>query len=177
MSDTTRDDPFKKNLIAGTRLLNRGKPNEALPLLELAYRDKPENLEAALNYGSAYIMAGRFKYAVPILEEAAKLHPDAPQLWQNLGAAYLGNPIIATDEQQTKALAALNRAVLLDPFAPNIEYNIGLIHRDRGEFDQAVNAFKRALKINPRDNDARSLLRKLEAHLNENDASQDPTGA
>jgi tetratricopeptide (TPR) repeat protein len=163
MSDTNPDDDFKKHLIAGTRLLNRGKPKEALPLLELAYRANPGHLEAALNYGSAYIMAGRFKHAIPILEDAAKAHPDVPQLWQNLGAAYLGNPIIASAEQQSKALAALNRAVLLDPYAPNIEYNIGLIHRDRGEIEQAINAFKRALKVNPNDQDARSLLRKLEA--------------
>jgi tetratricopeptide (TPR) repeat protein len=170
-SDNTRERDFKKNLIAGTRLLGRGKPNEALPLLELAYRVNPQHLEAALNYGSAYIMAGRFKYAVPILEDAVKQHPNEPQLWQNLGAAYLGNPIIADDVQQTKALAALNTAIALDPYAPNVEYNIGLIHRDRGELEQAINAFKRALLVNPKDRDAKSLIAKLEAYLAGKDQS------
>jgi tetratricopeptide (TPR) repeat protein len=157
------DAAFRDNLVRGTRLLGRGKPNDALPLLERAYALQPEHYEAALNYGSAYIMAGRFKKALPILEAMLPLHGNQPQLWVNLGAAYLGNPILADDAQQRKALEAFNKAIELDPYAPNVEYNIGLIHRDRGEIDLAINAFRRALAINPNDDDARRLIARLEA--------------
>jgi tetratricopeptide (TPR) repeat protein len=158
---------FRDQLVRGTRLLNRGKPAEALPLLERAYKLKPDNYDAALNFGGAYIMAGRFKYAVPILEAATEMHGDQPQLWVNLGAAYLGNPILADDEKQRKALDAFNRAVALDPYTPNVEYNIGLIHRDRGELQLAINAFERALKVNPNDADAKSLIARLQSKLDE----------
>ncbi len=131
------------------------------------YKLKPDNYDAALNFGGAYIMAGRFKYAVPILEAATEKHGDQPQLWVNLGAAYLGNPILADDEKQRKALDAFNRAVALDPYTPNVEYNIGLIHRDRGELQLAINAFERALKVNPNDADAKSLIARLQSKLDE----------
>jgi tetratricopeptide (TPR) repeat protein len=108
-------------------------------------------------------MAKRFKLAVPILEQAAEAHPDEPQVWINLGAAHLGNPVLASDEQQHKALDAFNRAISLDPYAHNVEYNIGLIHRDRGEVDLAIQAFERALRVNPNDHDARRLIEKLRA--------------
>ena len=155
------EQQFKDQLVRGSQLLNSGKHKEALPLLERAHQLKPKHYEAALNLGGAYIMAGRFKQAVPILESAAELHPDEPQLWVNLGAAYLGNPVLATEDKQQKALAAFNRALLLNPFAPNVEYNIGLIHRDRGEIDLAIHAFKRALSTNPDDDDARHLIERL----------------
>lgn len=154
---------FKDQLIRGTHLLGRGKVTEAVPLLERAHRLDPHSFEAALNLGGAYIMAKRFKLAIPILERAAELHPHEPQVWVNLGAAYLGNPVLASDEQQLKALDAFNRAIALDPYAHNVEYNIGLIHRDRGEIDLAIQAFERALRVNPLDQDARRLIEKLRA--------------
>ncbi|MCX6017159.1 MAG: tetratricopeptide repeat protein [Chloroflexi bacterium] len=155
------EQQFKNQLIRGTRLLDRGKVTEALPLLESAYRLKPEHFETMVNLGGAYIMLGRYKLAVPVLEKASELYPLEPQVWINLGAAYLGNPILASDEQQRNALASFNRAARLDPYAHNIEYNIGLIHRDRGEVDLALQAFERALRINPDDPDARRLIEKL----------------
>jgi len=154
---------FKDHLIRGTRLLGRGEIAEALPLLERAHQLDPDSFEAALNLGGAYIMAKRFKLAVPILEQAAAAHPEEPQVWVNLGAAYLGNPILASDEQQRKALEAFNRVVAIDPYTRNVEYNIGLIHRDRGEVEQALQAFERAVRINPNDQDARRLIEKLRA--------------
>ncbi len=72
---------------------------------------------------------------------------------------------------QLKALDAFNRALALDPYAPNVEYNIGLIHRDRGELDLAINAFKRALATNPHDRDARSLIERLENLRSDGQAS------
>jgi tetratricopeptide (TPR) repeat protein len=159
----SHDDQFKDQLIRGTRLLGRGKVNEALPLLERAHRLQPDHFEAALNLGGAYLMAKRFKLAVPILETLVEAHPEEAQAWVNLGAAYLGNPVLASDEQQRKALDAFQRAIMIDPYARNVEYNIGLIHRDRGEIDPAIQAFERAVRIDPNDEDARRLIARLRA--------------
>jgi tetratricopeptide (TPR) repeat protein len=84
-------------------------------------------------------------------------------IWINLGAAYLGNPILATAEQQTQAIGAFEAALELNPAAPNVNYNLGLIYVDREESDLAMSAFRRAIQINPLDRDARAWLRKLEA--------------
>lgn len=152
---------FRENMTQGTRLLSQRQPNDALPFLQRAYKLKPNNPDAALNLGGAYILAGKHRQAVPILEKAVELAPDNAQLWINLGAAYLGNPITATDERQRRALAAFNRALEIDPLARSVAYNIGLIHRDRGETELAIAAFRRAVLADPRDRDARRLLNKL----------------
>jgi tetratricopeptide (TPR) repeat protein len=96
-----------------------------------------------------------------VLEAAVQLAPGNAMVWTNLGAAYLGNPALATDEQQLQAIAAFDRALELNPAAPNVAYNIGLIYRDRGETLQAIAYFERALQANPNDSDARRLLHKL----------------
>lgn len=163
---------FREQLAQGARLLHAGKMDEALPHLLRARELEPQNADAALNLSGAYLMSGRFKLALPILEEAVAHSPGNARLWINLGAAQLGNPITATDERQKKALEAFNRALELDPAAPSVAYNMGLIHRDRGEREQAI-AARRAAQSDPGDKDAKSLLEKLEKMK---DAEGGPSG-
>ncbi len=85
-------------------------------------------------------------------------------IWTNLGAAYLGNPILSDDEQQRKAIAAFERAIEINPVAPNVHYNLGLIHRDRGEVEQAKLRFHQAVGANPHDQHARRALSRLQDH-------------
>ena len=154
---------FRQQLRSGTRLLHQGKAKEAVRLLKRAYEIRPDDTDAALNLGGAYLMSGRHREAIPVLERAVERAPGSAQLWISLGAAYLGNPILASDEQQLKALSAFQRALQIDPFAPSAAYNIGLVHRDRGEVDLAIAAFRRAVKSDPGDADAKRLLERLEA--------------
>jgi tetratricopeptide (TPR) repeat protein len=153
---------FREQMTMGARLLQARMAKEALPLLKRAHEIRPDNIDAAMNLGSAYIMLGRHKQAVPVLEQAVRLEPKNPRLWINLGAAYLGNPVLANDDQQLKAIAAFQRALQIDPFAPSAAYNIGLIHVDRGERDQAIAAFRLAARSDPGDMDAKRMLKRLE---------------
>jgi tetratricopeptide (TPR) repeat protein len=145
----------------GTELLHQAKPEQAIPLLEKAYEMEPTHFDTAVNLSGAYILTKKFQTAVTILEPLTENHSDNPVLWTNLGAAYLGNPVLARDEEQMKAIAAFERAIELDPVVPNVAYNIGLIYHDRHENEQAVAWFQRALQVNPNDRDAQSLIRKL----------------
>ena len=154
---------FRNSLTQGTQLLSQRRADEALPFLERAHKLKPDHPEAALNLGGAYIMTGRYGLAVNILEMAVARNPDYAQLWVNLGAAYLGDPVTATDDRQQRALAAFQRALDLDPMARSVSYNMGLIHRDRGEVEQAIAAFRRAVLTDPDDRDAWRLLERLSA--------------
>ncbi len=157
------DRQFRQQFRAGTRLLQQGKAKDAVPLLKRAHALQPDNADAALNLGGAYLMAGRHREAVPVLERAVEQTPDNARLWISLGAAYLGNPLLASGDQQLRAISAFHRALQIDPFAPSAAYNIGLIHVDRGEREQAVAAFKRAVKSDAGDVDAKRMLLRLEA--------------
>lgn len=159
---TAAQDEARRLLNLGAQLLEEGQAREAIPPLEQAYELDGESVPVLINLGGAYIMAGRHKKACPLLEAARDREPHNAMIWLNLGAAYLGNPLLATSEQQMLAIAAFERAIELNPALPNAHYNLGLIFVDRGDHDLAIAAFRHALQVNPLDRDARSWLRKLE---------------
>lgn len=152
----------RRLLNRGARLLEQGEAKKAIPHLERACQLDGESVPALINLGGAYVMAGRHKEAIPLLEAARDTEPDNAMIWINLGAAYLGNPVLATPEEQMRAITAFERALELNPAAPNVHYNLGLIFVDRKENDLAIAAFRQAVRVNPLDRDARQWLRKLE---------------
>jgi protein O-GlcNAc transferase len=149
----------------GTRALQEGDTAQAARLLQRAIALDSDHVDASLNLGAAYILEKRFVDAAAILESLVDLQPDNPMIWTNLGAAYLGNPILARDEDQRRAIGAFERAIALDPAAPNVAYNLGLVHRDRGEYLVALEWFRHALVSDPRDRDAQRQIERLQQKL------------
>ena len=121
-----------------------------------------KHIEVLRSGNAAYTLAGRHREAVPLLETARDLEPVNPMVWVNLGAAYLGNPVLASDRQQLRAIGAFETALELDPVSPNVHYNLGLIYVDRAEPDLAIEAFRQAADTDPADGDARRWLTKLQ---------------
>jgi len=156
------DQTFHQELNRGARLLSQGKAQQAQAVLERLCESRRGDVAVAINLGSAYILSGQFKRAVPLLEEVVAHEPEDAMAWTNLGAAYLGNPVLATTEEQDKAIAAFERALECDPLAPHVAYNLGLIYRDRNDRDHAIHWFTRALQANPRDADAQRILERLQ---------------
>lgn len=152
----------RRLLNRGAKLLEQGQAKEAISHLERAQQLDADSVPTLINLGGAYVMAGRHKEAIPILEAARDAEPLNAMIWINLGAAYLGNPVLATSEQQMQAITAFEKALELNPAAPSVHYNLGLIFVDRKESDLAVAAFRRAVQVNPLDRDARRWLRRLE---------------
>ena len=170
MKKSPSDKPYSKTqnrvealFRRGTELLQRGEAVRATQPLEQAHHLDPARTDIALNLSGAYILTRKFRQAVPLLESLSEQEPDNPMVWTNLGAAYLGNPVLAHDEEQQRAIGAFERALQIDPIAPNVAYNIGLIYRDRRDINQAIHWFTKAIQANPNDKDARSILRRLVA--------------
>ncbi len=149
-------------LIEGTRLLNNGDAAQAAARLEEALRLLPDNPDAAINLGGAYILQRRHNKAVRVLESASQRHPEHVMLWINLAAAYLGTLEISGPQQQAGAIRAFEKALALDARAPHVHYNLGLIYHDQGDLDQARRAFSLALETDPDDRDAQLWLRRLD---------------
>jgi cytochrome c-type biogenesis protein CcmH/NrfG len=145
----------------GAKLLRQRRPAEAVDHLERARELDPTLVEVAINLGGAYVMQGRHKEAVSVLEEASQRAPEHVMVWINLGAAYLGYLEESGEEGQLKAIAAFEKALSLDPEAPSVNYNLGLIYKERGEMQKAAAHFWRALDVDPSDRDARIRLKQL----------------
>jgi tetratricopeptide (TPR) repeat protein len=149
-------------LSQGARLLAQGRPGEAAAKLERAAVMLPDDPDVAINLGGAYVLQRRYNKAVVVLEHASQLAPDNAMVWVNLAAAYLGNLNLSGPQQQDKAIAAYARALQIDPTAPHVHYNLGLIYNDRRDWSQARACFLAALQTDPADDDARTWLARLE---------------
>lgn len=158
---------FRENLSKGTLLLKAGKHQQALAPLEAAYAADPDHFDVAFNLAGAYILNKKFEQSAEILEKLTEADPENPEIWQNLGAAYLGNPVLATETNQLRAVDAFVHALNLKPTMPNVAYNIGLIHKDRREWQAAFKWFEIAVKTDPEDRDAKywivQMMEKLES--------------
>ncbi|UCC87106.1 MAG: tetratricopeptide repeat protein [Anaerolineales bacterium] len=153
-----------KLLNEGARLLRERRPAEAVDQLKLAWQLDPTMVEVAINLGGAYVMQGRHAEAVSVLEEASRVEPGNTMIWINLAAAYLGPLEDSSDEGQLMAIAAFEKALALDPKTPGVNYNLGLIYRQRDEMEKAAAHFWRALYPEPADDDARTRLRQIGYH-------------
>lgn len=156
-------EEIKNMLKRGTQLLQRGQAEEAVAVLEKARQLDETNPDVALNLSGAYILMKQFTKAVELLEPLSEEEPYNAMVWTNLGAAYLGNPILARDEEHDKAIDAFKKAFEINPATPHVAYNLGLIYRDRKEYDTAIFWFGKAIQANPTDQDARNIKVRLEA--------------
>jgi tetratricopeptide (TPR) repeat protein len=163
MADLNHPDEFQRALNEGAWLLRQNKHEEALERLLPLYDIAPANPEVAINVGGAYILGHKWNKAVRVLSRAAELHPDNVMIWTNLGAAHLGRLELAGPQQQERSIRAYERALAIDPKAPNVHYILGLIYKDRQEFNRATAFFQRALEVNPADRDAQYWIDWLEA--------------
>ncbi len=161
MKEQKQPQEFKATLNESALLLAQNRPGEAAaklePLLELA----PDDADVAVNLSGAYILQRKWDKAVRMLTEAVKLNPDNAMLWANLGAAQLGRLETAGPKQQQHAVDAYYQALKADPYAPNVHYHLGLIHKERGELTRATAMFQRAVEVNATDVDARNWLERL----------------
>jgi Flp pilus assembly protein TadD len=162
-SGPSSSEEFQRLLSTGASLLEQGDAQAAIPILEQAYHLDTASVPVLINLGGAYVVTGKQKKAISLLEAARDAEPDNTMIWINLGAAYLGNPVLASPQQQEMAIIAFENALDKDPDAPNVYYNLGLIHVDRGDTASAEASFRAALQANPFDRDARNWLNKLAA--------------
>lgn len=161
MTEANALPDLPKALYDSAKLLQQNRPEEAAALLEPHHQEAPTHPDLAINLGGAYILQQMWDRAVRVLSKAADANPENAMLWVNLGAAHLGNLQTSGPKQQERAIRAYERALTIDPAAPNVHYHLGLIYKARGELNRAIAFFQRALEIQPTDRDAQYWIEQL----------------
>ena len=82
------DEPFVLNYLAYTWVERRERLDEALPMLEKAVQQRPEEGFIIDSLGWAHFMLGHYDKAVTHLERAVQFAPTDPVLNDHLGDAY-----------------------------------------------------------------------------------------
>jgi predicted CXXCH cytochrome family protein len=132
----------------GEGYLTAHNPRAAVSVLDEALRREPNSPVALLDLASALTEAGDTKRATEILNRGVKAVPNDPLLWYQLGLA--GSDV-----------AAVEKAVALDPGMADAYNLLGTLLADKGDFDRAMTAWRNALRVEPGMPDAQGNL----AHL------------
>jgi eukaryotic-like serine/threonine-protein kinase len=143
LAGTLARDPQNADALAARaylRLRQRRNP-DALEAIRAASTSRPDDWGLLLMEGVIQMSAGNPAAAVTALERASKLAPDSALVFRNLGAAYhaLG--------KYPEATTSFQRALQITP-DPAVYNNLGTLLFFRGLYDQSVDAFERAVKLN-----------------------------
>jgi adenylate cyclase len=109
----------------------------------LALDDSQAYAYAALS--AVHVQKGELKEAVALREKAVDLVPNSANYH-----ALLGLGILWMGGRTDEAIQEFKIANRLDPFPPNwILYYLGVAYRVKGEYDKAIEIFKKVIKRNP----------------------------
>ncbi len=161
----------------GAHLVNGGRYQEAVPVLERARALNPDSGKVYNNLGIIEIVAGRFEPAVLLLERAVKLSPHSVESHDNLGHALrkcdrldesiahhrealrlqpgyavaannLGCALVDAG-RPAEALPQFEIALLTSPNKAEIHHNLGNALQMLGRLDEASAQFQQALRLQP----------------------------
>ncbi len=117
------------------QLLDAGRIQEALSVLEPLMRQHPDQATALMLRSTAYLMAGNNSAGRQDLEHSLAVDPRQRQGWLNLAGLEI------VEKNYDAALAALQKAEKLDPSATDNGLNLGAVHLLRGDLDSARQRF------------------------------------
>jgi tetratricopeptide (TPR) repeat protein len=120
-----------------------------------AYKElgQPEKAEENLNKAAEiYLSSEKEDQAEAILNEILEVNPDTINVYNTMGVLYRRKGDYPT------ALKHYEKALKIHPEEPNIHYNIGRIHVEMKNLDEAKSCFIKALALDPGFKEAREVL-------------------
>jgi tetratricopeptide (TPR) repeat protein len=185
------EDPFLLVLLA-VHYNRKGDAEGALPILERAFTLDPENPAIAVEFGQAYTTLGDLENARLAFRQATLLAPDEAAFWyllanfslrHELEIEAIGLPsarnalILQADSSQgwqvlgyahyllgnfSLAQRALHRAIEISPTDPTTQYYLGLTYQAQARTQEAISAWRMAMKISTEHPSAQLAQRALE---------------
>jgi len=123
--------------------MKRGQKELALEHYDKELEISPNTRAAAINRALVLQELGRTAEAVEALETLLEDNPKEIPILGQLASLYLDL------DQEDKAAEILRRMQQSDDPDPTLWFNIGANFSNRGDYDQAMDAYLKALELNP----------------------------
>ncbi len=165
---------LEANVKLGTQFLKIGRHQDAARWFSFALEINDRLLAAYVGIGVAQNAAGRRDEAVASFEMARNIEPNSTllfsevarmQLKASAGAAADNHLAVSTQTQTladpsakvetqradllSQQIANLKSAIDAQPNHADLHYRLGLLLRNRGQIEDAIDAFRAAVEINP----------------------------
>ncbi|PYQ49939.1 MAG: hypothetical protein DMF78_16965 [Acidobacteria bacterium] len=141
--------------LLGAYLNESGRAREAVQVLGVYADRKDPDLDVLMAQGAALVQVGRTEDAVATFDRALAIDPSNASAKANLGTAYLAV------RDYARARTFLEQALALDPDVSQAHNALGVIAAETGHADDAIEHWKRAVELNPREWDTLFNLGKL----------------
>ena len=124
--------------------VREGKPVKSIALFSELIGMQPDNLDAYLNRGSAYIQSKQFELGIADFSHVISMKPDLMEAWYNRGTAF----VVA--HQYERAIADLSEAIRLKPDSGRAYCNRALAYMEKSDYDSAITDSARGIEKDPR---------------------------
>ena len=141
--------------LLGGYLNEAGHPKEAAALLQVFAERAEPDIDILLAHGAALAQDGRTREAIATFERALQIDPSSAAAKANLGTVFL----LVRD--YPRAQATMRDALALDPDVSRAHNALGVIAAETGRADEAIEHWKRAVELNPKEWDTLFNLAKL----------------
>lgn len=138
--------------LLGARLVNEGRAEEALPLLEEVHRVIPDDLDVSLHLAIAAGMLGRFDQAESALREVLRRAPDRADAHTELAR------VLRASGRAAEALGEAQEGARLAPANPRALLGLAGVLASLRRPAEARAVVERSLEIVPREPDAAASL-------------------
>lgn len=126
----------------GTAHFMNDEPEKATSAYQKAIQIKPDKDEAWYNLGYLLFTRQKFAEAAQVFENVIKINDKRADAWYNLGAAYMMSGI------QTKAIEVFSHTLSFGE-TEDIWYNLGMCYINLKQYEEALNAYQQAHRLNP----------------------------
>jgi len=131
----------REYLAQGEALLDRGRTDEALRLLQEAVRLDPRYAPARNKLGVCHVRRGEMEQAKREFLAAIGIDPQFAPAYSNLGNLH------QEAGRLEEAVAAYLRALEIDPDYAIAHHNLGVVYRRMGRVSESVEHLKRAARL------------------------------
>lgn len=143
----------------GAILLQHGRHDESIKVLEEVTRENPNSWMGFYNLGLDYLLLGRRDKAEQNFQKAAKIQPDTPEKNIYLGWAYL-------DLGKTNtAVRSFKTAIRMWPSGEGYHYALGVALETQGDLREALSEFRTELANDPGRPELRARIALIEKRL------------
>jgi Tfp pilus assembly protein PilF len=122
-----------------------GRFREAEPMYRQVLAAQPKNTDALFLLGLITQSTRRFAESVELFQRAVEANPKSAKYWINLGLSLGGMGLRRT----TDAIDALRSAVAIDANVPAAWANLGNELSNDHQYEEALDCYQRALKLQP----------------------------
>jgi predicted CXXCH cytochrome family protein len=145
-------------LMSSTPAMAKAAAAQALPRLEAAVRDRPDDLHALDSLGLALGILGRVEEALHTYEAVLRIDPDRELTLRSSGRA------LARLHRPELACEALKKTIAINPWCSEYHLALAEVSAQTHDWPGAVAACLEVLRLNPEKSEARSLLVRCYLH-------------